>query len=458
MKAPITPLSFFKILAFLSKTNHNLLISWHISYWGMGIIEKAREIAGIIERQDEICIVTHCDADGITGAAIAKKALDEIGIKCEIKVVRYLSRKILQGVDKFTWFIDLGNGNIAGINGNAVITDHHFSNEYHERALNPFYYGIDGETEISAAGLAYLVASNFSDFDATLAIMGAIGDLQDLRFGRLTGINRQLLKNSKVEIKKDIRIYGRKKPLYKMIAYATDPVIPGIFKRVRNAIGFLSRIDIDYKKSWNECSREEKKKILSELIKILVTKGFSYDYITRIFGEVYELDGEDVREYATLLNSIGKYGYGMEAIKMCIEEKFDGKNLLKKHRSKICNYIEYAKKKLDEYKGIYYFHGGNYIMDTVVGTVAGMILREEDFSTPLLAFAENEEGIKVSARAPYNLVEKGLNLSIAMKNAAEMLGGNGGGHKAAAGAIIPKGMEERFLQIFDAEIRNQLTL
>jgi RecJ-like exonuclease len=55
-------------------------------------------------------------------------------------------------------------------------------------------------------------------------------------------------------------------------------------------------------------------------------------------------------------------------------------------------------------------------------------------------------------------VEKGLNLSVAMKNAAEMLGGNGGGHRAAAGAIIPKGMEERFLQIFDTEIRNQLTL
>ena len=97
----------------------------------MGIIEKAREIAGIIERQDEISIITHCDADGITGAAIAKKALDEIGVKCEIRVVRYLSKRILQGVDKFTWFIDLGNGNIAGMNGNTVITDHHFSNEYH---------------------------------------------------------------------------------------------------------------------------------------------------------------------------------------------------------------------------------------------------------------------------------------------------------------------------------------
>lgn len=47
---------------------------------------------------------------------------------------------------------------------------------------------------------------------------------------------------------------------------------------------------------------------------------------------------------------------------------------------------------------------------------------------------------------------------MAIKNAAKELGGSGGGHRAAAGAVIPKGMEERFLQLFDAEIRNQLSL
>ena len=424
----------------------------------MGIKEKAKELASIIEKQEEVSIVAHCDADGITGAAIAKKALDEIGIKNEVKIVRYLNKKILQNLDKFTWLIDLGNGELANINGNAIITDHHFSREYHERALNPFYYGIDGEVEVSAAGLAYLIVSNLIDMDASLAIIGAIGDLQDIKFGKLIGINRELLKNSRIEIKADIRIYGREKPLYKMLAYSSDPIIPGIFKKVKNAIGFLKRIGIDYNKSWNKCSKEEKKRILSEIIKILIERGFSYKYVTRIFGEVYEIDGKDVREYATILNSMGKYRNGEEAVKMCIEEKFAADALLERHRKKICSYIEFAKRKLDEYKGIYYFHGGNYILDTVVGTVAGMLLQQEEIPSPLLAFAENDEGIKVSARAPYILVEKGLNLSIAIRNAAEMLGGSGGGHKAAAGAIIPKGMEEKFLQIFDAEIRSQLIL
>ena len=44
------------------------------------ILEKAKKFANIIERQEKINILTHCDADGIAGAAIAKKVLDEKGI------------------------------------------------------------------------------------------------------------------------------------------------------------------------------------------------------------------------------------------------------------------------------------------------------------------------------------------------------------------------------------------
>ena len=423
----------------------------------MGIERRAMELANIIAKQDFVRIVAHCDADGITGAAIAKKTLDEIGIKNEVKIVRYINSDFVKETDKFTWFIDLGNGHLSKINGNAIITDHHYSMNEHPASLNPFSFGMDGEVEVSASGLAYLVASFLASPDASLAIIGAIGDLQDLRYGKLVGINREILKKSKVEVKKDIRIYGRDKPLYKMLAYASHPFIPGIFGRIRNAIGFLRRMGIDYKKSWRDCSREEKRKILSEIIKIMVHEGFSYEYITKIFGEVYEIDGKDAREYATLLNSMGKYGQGERAVEMCIEGKFDGEKILQEHRKRICKYMEFAKRRIDEYKSIYYFHGGNLIIDTVVGTIAGMLLREDNIASPVVAFAENEEGVKVSARAPHPLIEKGLNLSIAMKNATEKLGGQGGGHRAAAGGIIPKGMEERFLEIFDAEVRNQLT-
>ncbi|OYT61894.1 hypothetical protein B6U81_02045 [Thermoplasmatales archaeon ex4484_30] len=316
----------------------------------MGLKRKAEEIANIIEKQEKVIIVSHSDADGIAGASIAKKALEERGIDYEIKFVKYINRKFLKKYrerENFTWFIDVGNGNIKEIKElqiNCVISDHHFSNEEYDKSLNPFFYGIDGI-------------------------------------------------------------------------------------------------------------------VLSSIIKKLIEKGFGYNYISSLFGEVYEIDGKDVRDYSTLLNAMARCGYSRMAVDVCIKWEYKkAENILKEYRNKLNKYINFAKEKIDEYGHVQYFHGGNYIADTVVGTVAGMIVKDGEVHSPVIAFAENEEGIKVSARAPSFLIEKGINLSKAVSKSAKLLGGEGGGHRSAAGAIIPKGMEEDFLYIFNEEIRNQLTL
>ena len=79
------------------------------------------------------------------------------------------------------------------------------------------------------------------------------------------------------------------------------------------------------------------------------------------------------------------------------------------------------------------------------------------YSLPLIGFAEKDNGeIKVSARTTEDLVEKGVNLSKALKKAANVFEGVGGGHSIAAGATIPKGKEEEFLDLLEEEIKNQL--
>lgn len=426
---------------------------------GMGIKIRAEAIARKLEHQEHIHIITHCDADGITGAAIAKKALDERGISHDITVVNYLTNHHLDNGNSFTWFIDLANSYASLLAPtNTAICDHHFGDELHPLSMNPFYFGMDGEVEISGAGLSFLVASALTgDDDATLAIIGALGDLQDVRNCRLIGLNKLLLAKSRIVVKKDLRIYGRDKPLFKMLVYASDPPIPNIFKRHRNAIGFLTGLGIEHTKCWAACTNIEKQIILSALIKLLISKGFGYEHTVRLFGEVYELEDDDARNHATLLNALGKYGDGLTAISMCVQEDFNGDHLRKKHRECISKFISYARDNLDGYGNLHYFHGGTYILDTVVGTVAGMLLREEEIIGPLLAFVENNDGIKVSARASSLLIQNGLNLSTAMKHTAQLLGGDGGGHRAAAGALIPKGREEDFLKLFDTVVKNQLS-
>jgi RecJ-like exonuclease len=75
----------------------------------------------------------------------------------------------------------------------------------------------------------------------------------------------------------------------------------------------------------------------------------------------------------------------------------------------------------------------------------------------MIAFANDEEGkVKVSARATRALTERGVNLSAAIGKAAAAVEGAGGGHDVAAGATIPAGTEERFLDAMDAAVGEQL--
>ena len=89
-----------------------------------------------------------------------------------------------------------------------------------------------------------------------------------------------------------------------------------------------------------------------------------------------------------------------------------------------------------------------------------MLLNSEDTDStlPIIGFAyKDEKEVKASARATQQLVDKGLNLSKAMNSAAKKLDGVGGGHNIAAGATIPKGKEEEFLDLLEKEIKSQIS-
>ncbi|MCP1391914.1 MAG: phosphoesterase, partial [Methanothrix harundinacea] len=51
----------------------------------------------------------------------------------------------------------------------------------------------------------------------------------------------------------------------------------------------------------------------------------------------------------------------------------------------------------------------------------------------------------------------GLDLSVALREGAEKVGGNGGGHSVASGASIPIGTEEEFIKHVDQVVGRQLS-
>ena len=456
------------------------------------MFKRAEKIGNLIINSKEVHIVSHIDADGITAGSIAYQTLKRLGKDHSIEFVKQLDEEVLKRLKdenhELVWFTDLGSSVSVDYPAiNKIITDHHACPENSDLSfhLNPHLFGLDGGYEISGAGTTYLVARviDKKNIDlSSLAIVGACGDLQDRRHCKLTGANRDILNDGEqigaIRSKIDVRFFGREtRPIFKMLQYSSGPIIPGLSGRESACISFLQELGIkmqdgDDWRRWIDLSKDERRIIISNIAQLLLTKGFGHRLTKRIIGEVYVLNQEkegtevhDAKEFATLLNSTARYGKHEVGLKVCLGDRDKwlkkARNLLLGHRHNLVEGLQFAKEEgIIKREHLQFFHAGSGIRDTIVGIVANMLLNSEEVSSdlPLVGFADKGEGeVKASARGTDELVEKGLNLSVAMKKAAVALNGVGGGHDIAAGATIPKGKEEEFLDLLEQEIKTQLS-
>lgn len=453
--------------------------------------KRANEIGGFLKKAEHIHIVSHIDADGITSGAIAYKTLKRLGKSFSIEFVKQLDDKITDRLrnenHELVWFTDLGSSicnNSPDLN--KIVTDHHICSKdtNHSYHLNPHLFDLDGSVELSGAGATYFVsrAINKKNMDlANLAVVGACGDLQDRKHGKLFGLNREIIndgeKNGCLKSIIDLRFFGREtRPIYKLLMYANDPLIPGLTGREDACITFLNELNIVTKdgddwRRWIDLDENSKSRIVSAVAEILLNKGFGHRLTKRLVGEIYVLSKEkegtelhEAKEFATLLNSTARYGECKVGLEVCLgdRDKFlkQALELLRGHRTNLVEGIKFAKEEgITKSNYLQWFHAKNGIRDTIVGIVTNMLLNdgEIDRNLPLIGFAyKNEKETKASARASQSLVDQGLNLSKAMNKVAKKLNGAGGGHNIAAGATIPKGKEEEFLEYLEQEIKKQL--
>jgi single-stranded-DNA-specific exonuclease len=457
------------------------------------VLQRASELAEIIRRTQKIHIVTHIDADGITAGAIASETLRRLGKAYSIECIKQLDEVVIERLlgehHELVWFTDLGSGiSLDYPDITKIITDHHECPKDSDAPfhLNPHLFGFDGSYELSGAGTTYLVskAVDPKNMDlSALAIIGAIGDLQDRKFCELRGMNQEIVKDAKVagviQTTKDLRYFGKEtRPLSKLLQYASDPFIPGVSGREDACVAFLQELQIPLKKrdvwrTWIDLTKEEKRKVISAVIQMLLTKGFGYQAASRVLGETYLLPREeegtelhDAKEFATLLNSTARYGQYEVGLQVCLGDRGkwlkEALSLLQGHRHNLVEGLQFAREeKIQKRSFVQFFHAGEGIRDTIIGIVTNMMLNSEDVDKglPLLGFALTENGdVKVSARASQSLVDRGLDLAAALTQAAKEVNGIGGGHNIAAGATIPKGKEEEFLHFVEEKIRLQLTL
>ena len=441
-------------------------------------------------------MVSHVDADGLTASAIICTALERRNIDFKPLFFRQLDENALdevadQGSD-LVIFTDLGSGMIQEIMDrklDAIVADHHKPQACPSQPLahiNPHLVGADGANQLSGSGSTFLLARALAsapkanDDLAALAVVGAVGDLQDMARGQLIGLNRCILdigaRAKAVEFSRDIKLFGRQtRPVYKMLEYCQDPYLPGLSGKEDACIAFLKEVGIrlggEKWRRWIDLNQEEKASVVTAIIQKGLRCGVSNIRLERLIGEVYillkEREGTELRdasEYSTLLNATARYGHASVGLEVCMgnrDKAFDeAHKLLGQHRQNLVNGLKLvAQKGITPLNSIQYFDAGDEILDTIVGIVAGMSFQMADRSRPILAFAKNEQGdLKVSARGTQDLVRAGLDLANALSLSARAVGGVGGGHNVAAGATIPLQAKEEFLERMDRIVAEQLAL
>jgi len=277
--------------------------------------EVAEELRRLISEGYSFLVLCHNDADGLAAGGICSAMLLRENARFTVRSVRGFDEasKHLESLPG-RWvpiLVDLGSGYLSEVSEftkdkRAFILDHHepvgeaSENVIH---LNPHLYGINGSNEVSGAGVAYLVAKSLNEENVKLspiAVVGALGDLQDRGDGRrLSGLNEQIVRdaveNGLLKVEEDLLLYGRSfKPIHVALASTMNPFIVGISGNEANAYSLLTELGIKIKEDdrWRvlaELSEDEKKRLYNGILKHLASLGLPPSIAKELVGEVYEL-------------------------------------------------------------------------------------------------------------------------------------------------------------------------
>jgi len=455
--------------------------------------DDVRAVARQIQDADAVTVISHIDADGITSEAIMMQACTDAEIPAQSVFVRQLEPMTMKYVPEdssLKVFIDLGAGqqNLLEERGmgteEVVIIDHHVAQNvdtpYLQANGQPY-----GHTQLSAAGVGYLVAKEMNPGHPHLgilaqnAVVGNVGDMMAREHCGLTGPAREIAADGEragtIEIlQKELNCYGiSTRPLRVCLSFSDDPFIPGISNNEQKAEALLRKLEIEERTAggrqrvWEDLDRNEKSAIINGLAQQMLATGQD---ISRLLAEHYIFPDEgrgtplrNASEYATMLNACGRWARPRVGSDVCAGDRAqayrEGEQMLRHHKRIIREMMEYI---LDTgttvLSHIQHIHVGDRFPDTIVGIGAGMALSKLDYEKPIMVLCylnDDPELVKVSMRTNTRMVERGIDLQAALMAASEEIGGGGGGHKIAAGAYIPRNAEEGFAERVNRIITEQ---
>src|ERR671915_2663928 len=382
--------------------------------------DKLREL---VEGGNEVAIISHLDADGITSGSIMATALRRMGARYSVRTVSGMNASVLESIktdgrDSYIitdlgwgWTFPLRNA----IGDKWLIIDHHQVPEIeaskerqHDdgQILNPWNYGIDGGREVSAGGMAYMVASTLDSKNRDLSAMAtvsALADRQDQGDKKsFVGLNAQILKTAQslgiVNVDLDITLSGREmSPVHETLAHSLFHYIDGLTWNREGCYLLLKNAGIRLKDNngrWRvlaEFSQDEKTAVVEAIAKFVATsdKRVADIMLDDLLGYVYTLTREDkrshlrdAREFSTLLNACGRKGSSGVGIAICMGDRNTalntGEEIMSSYKTTLRNNISTIfreKWRLSDDGKTAFVNGDGILEEEMLGEVSTLLSR-----------------------------------------------------------------------------------
>ena len=421
-------------------------------------IESAANKFLEVSLNKEIFVISHFDTDGITSATILIQTLRKLDKRFSVKIVKRIEEDTILNLprDKVIIFLDLASGSLDQLAkmqlDNVFIIDHHeIAQEIPENItfVNPHLY--NPVEEISGAGLTYLFAKYLNEDKelAKLAILGMIGDSMEKSIDKL---NHSIITDGDVKKKRGLLIYPSTRPLNRALEYCSDPYIPGITGNTLGVIELLRETGLNPAAGKYKSLIELDDNEMSKLVTAIVLKNprvRNKEIIGDIFLIKFFNKLEDARELSAMINACSRLGESETAIQLCMESQKAKKRAELIH-AKYKQFIISGLKTVSEIEkiegtGFVIINAKEKILDTMTGTIASILSNSSIYEegTIITTMAYYEDKIKISSR---RVGKSTRNVREMLSSVVVQIGGEVGGHEAAAGCMIKQDQEQEFLE------------
>ena len=399
----------------------------------MSIESAAGHLAERLREEEYVEIYGHHDADGIAAASTMAHALIREDIRIRLRILPRISPGDISSGNA-TLLCDFGSG-LLDLSDDVMVIDHHvprFEGEYH---VNPRLEGIDGETELSASGAAYMVAQHIGDNRdlAGLALIGMIGDRQNIS-GQNQDIVNEGIANNFITPGKGIPLFGR--DLQEQLYTALSPMLHGVAGENETVESLIDSCTIR--------GETDMGRLLSDVI-LKISPYQNAGSMTSLWGDTWHLERgaiKDAHSLAGIVEGCGKSGRGILGVSLCLrshEYLNEAWETARAYRLRVIAAVRDARPQ-NENPFIYEIADA----DSISG-VADAVSYDGLVSHPVAVMAPEDEYYAVSARCP-NGSDK--DIAAILSDLAGECGGSGGGHSSRGGAKIPRENIECFTSGF----------